>query len=32
MPSQLVPRDIVVLSHLPKNSGGKILKQQLKAL
>jgi acyl-CoA synthetase (AMP-forming)/AMP-acid ligase II len=31
MPAQLVPREIVVLAALPKNSAGKVLKAQLKA-
>lgn len=30
MPLQLVPKDIVVLRALPKNSGGKVMKQDLK--
>jgi acyl-CoA synthetase (AMP-forming)/AMP-acid ligase II len=29
-PPHLVPREIVVLSHLPKNSSGKVMKQTLK--
>jgi len=32
MPFQLVPREIVVLAALPKNSSGKVLKQNLKGL
>jgi long-chain acyl-CoA synthetase len=32
LPGQLVPREIVVLGALPKNSAGKVLKQNLKAL
>ena len=32
MPYQLVPREIVVVPALPKNSGGKVLKQSLKRL
>jgi acyl-CoA synthetase (AMP-forming)/AMP-acid ligase II len=32
MPFQLVPKEIVVLAALPKNSSGKVLKQNLKAL
>lgn len=32
MPFQLIPREIVVLGALPKNSSGKVLKQNLKAL
>jgi len=32
MPPQLVPKDIVVLDSLPKNSAGKVLKPTLKAL
>ena len=30
MPSQLVPRDIVVVQALPKNSAGKVLKEKLR--
>jgi len=32
LPPDLVPRDIVVLEALPKNSAGKVLKQRLKRL
>ena len=32
MPPQLVPKEIVVLKALPKNSSGKVLKQSLKTL
>lgn len=32
MPAQLVPREIVVLEALPKNSAGKVLKQELKVM
>jgi acyl-CoA synthetase (AMP-forming)/AMP-acid ligase II len=31
LPPQLVPREIVVLQRLPKNSSGKVLKQALRA-
>jgi acyl-CoA synthetase (AMP-forming)/AMP-acid ligase II len=31
LPPQLVPREVVVLQGLPKNSGGKVLKQNLRA-
>jgi long-chain acyl-CoA synthetase len=32
LPHQLVPRDIVVIDSLPKNSAGKVLKHNLKSL
>lgn len=32
LPFQLVPREIVMVSSLPKNSAGKVLKQELKRL
>ena len=32
MPPQLVPKEIVLLLKLPKNSAGKVLKQNLKAM
>jgi len=32
IPPQLVPREIVLLQSLPKNSAGKILKQNLKVM
>jgi acyl-CoA synthetase (AMP-forming)/AMP-acid ligase II len=32
MPPQIVPRDIVVLQALPKNSAGKVLKHNLRAM
>jgi acyl-CoA synthetase (AMP-forming)/AMP-acid ligase II len=32
LPPDLVPRDVVVLDALPKNSAGKVLKQRLKRL
>jgi len=32
MPPPLVPRDIVMLKSLPKNSAGKVLKQELRSL
>lgn len=32
MPSQFVPKQVVVLRHLPKNSAGKVLKASLKIL
>ena len=32
LPPQLVPREVVVLQGLPKNSSGKVLKQNLKTL
>jgi acyl-coenzyme A synthetase/AMP-(fatty) acid ligase len=32
MPAHLVPREVVVMQDLPKNSAGKVIKRQLKAL
>jgi acyl-CoA synthetase (AMP-forming)/AMP-acid ligase II len=32
MPFQLIPREIIVLGALPKNSSGKVLKRNLKTL
>jgi acyl-CoA synthetase (AMP-forming)/AMP-acid ligase II len=32
MPLELIPREIVVLDALPKNSSGKVLKQNLRTL
>jgi len=32
MPPQLVPKEIILLQTLPKNSAGKVLKQNLKLM